>query len=1199
MRFYQVMVAAIFWIVLGQFSGKPELPIEVAFLTATQKFEQFQAPTPSPTPGLSEADTLFQQGIELLTGGNFRDSLDKLQRAQEAYHQQGKVEQEADVLTAIGIVYLYMGNPDAALTAQQQALELARGVKSTRIERDALVNIGQIYIQQSRYEEAVEVLEQSLPLSQSLNDTRAEGAAQNSLGDAYAGQGRYNDALSAYQLALNSTQQLNQPADQVTVLTSMGTVYNQQGDYKRSLETLMQALTLARSLNAPVIEARVLSNLGAAYSGNGDFDNALRYYQEALGIVRNTEDRASEGFILRGIADTYATQGTYTQTNESLLMALTVARDSNDSSGEGATLNRLGDMYTNLGEYEEATTYYEQALAIARKIQDRAMEIVSLVSLGGIYTNQDQHQRALDVTQQALKIARDSKNRASEGRVLGNLGTVYYSQGLFAAALDTYGEALDILRSVGDRQAESATLVGNGAALERLGQYADALRSYDQALDLVRSAGARRIESKTLRNICSLYTQVRLYKKAEVACQQALPLAQQVGDQIEEALITAQIGSIYYNQGQLPESLVQYQRVLDLLINVDAPAQKSRVLTNIGSIYEDQSKYADALAVDTEALHIVETRGDRQAEGRIRAAIGHIYLSQKDYKNALTFYESARTIMREIGDVFGEERVLYNMGLISEDQRDFKEALAFYEESLALAEQVRASASLEELKTGLESGSITTYEHAIRILVQLNRRSEAFELSERARARTFLDQLGNTRLATEGSAGEKLQQQEHLLRAELATLRTNLIRERAKHSQQPDAEVVQTLSEQLRQRQTEYEDLLTRLKLSNPEYASLVSVSSLTLTDTQKLIDERTTLLSYFTTPDEILIFVITRNGFRAVEVTASTAKLEELISQQSAGLSQPTQDSSRALYDLLISPIEKYLSTDVVGIIPHGPLHYVPFAALYDGKEYLLNKYVIFHLPSASSYYYIKMKGNKAEQTLLAVGQGQIEGLPTLHYVTDEAEHIADLYGSKALTGTSATEGLLVSRSKDYNIIHIAAHGQLSPDSPIFSSLALAPDTDHDGFLEVHEIYGMDLRNCGLVVLSACQTNLGPASRGDEIVALNRAFLYAGAPTVIASLWTVDDEATSNLMLSFYSHLRSGKSKAEALREAQKETRARFASPYYWAGFVLNGDPGFEPTDGIPTQYLWYAAIGLVLLVVLGLVIYLWRTRTRRKVVA
>jgi hypothetical protein len=246
--------------------------------------------------------------------------------------------------------------------------------------------------------------------------------------------------------------------------------------------------------------------------------------------------------------------------------------------------------------------------------------------------------------------------------------------------------------------------------------------------------------------------------------------------------------------------------------------------------------------------------------------------------------------------------------------------------------------------------------------------------------------------------------------------------------------------------------------------------------------------------------------------------------------------------------------------------LLYLPFAALTDGEKYLSDDYVLFTLPSASVLSFVQEKRKAGTGTILALGN-PASPLPGLKFAEQEAQSIAGLYGAQALVGKDATESIVRARASEAGILHIAAHGEYDPQNPLFSTIHLAGDAENDGRLEVHEVYSLDLAtSTDLVVLSACQTDVGAVSAGDEVVGLNRAFLFAGTPTVIASLWNVDDAATTLLMEKFYGHLRAGASKAQALRQAQLDVRATYPHPYYWAAFVLTGDPG----TGVEAQSPW-----------------------------
>jgi CHAT domain-containing protein len=302
------------------------------------------------------------------------------------------------------------------------------------------------------------------------------------------------------------------------------------------------------------------------------------------------------------------------------------------------------------------------------------------------------------------------------------------------------------------------------------------------------------------------------------------------------------------------------------------------------------------------------------------------------------------------------------------------------------------------------------------------------------------------------------------------------------------------------------------------------------------------------------------------VTLNVSRADLFKTINafREFPGLNNSYPASLGQLYDWLIAPLKDRIQTPTVGIIPHGLLHYLPFAALTNQARYLNDDYVLFTLPSASVLRFIQEKRKPEPQTVLVLGNPATD-LPDLEFAEQEAESIAGLYNTRVLVGDKATESAFRSQTRQAGILHLAAHGEYNPNHPHFSTVYLASDSQNDGRLEVHEIYSLDLTTAtDLVVLSACQTDVGAVSVGDEVVGLNRAFIYAGTPTVIASLWNVDDAATALLMERFYTHLRSGMGKAEALRQAQIDVREQYPHPYYWAAFVLTGDPGEVTRPGI-----------------------------------
>jgi CHAT domain-containing protein len=281
-----------------------------------------------------------------------------------------------------------------------------------------------------------------------------------------------------------------------------------------------------------------------------------------------------------------------------------------------------------------------------------------------------------------------------------------------------------------------------------------------------------------------------------------------------------------------------------------------------------------------------------------------------------------------------------------------------------------------------------------------------------------------------------------------------------------------------------------------------------------------------------------------------------------------PTQ--AQDLYNLLIAPLAlDPETTPQLAIVPHGPLHYLPFAALRAPDEtYLIQQYALTLLPSVSAIEILKDKAQEGQVgSLLALGNPDTaEAKPELPNAQAEAEAIAQFYNpAQVLTGPQATESMVQTQAEQFNFLHLAAHGFYDEFNPLNSTLYLAPDETNDGNLQVREIYNLKLKNAELVVLSACETQMGNVGNGDEVVGLSRAFFVAGAPTVVASLWSVPDAPTEQLMRYFYSYLKDPKTnKALALAKAQRKMIEELDNdnPAMWAAFVLSGDGGEISAD-------------------------------------
>ncbi len=828
--------------------------------------------------------------------------------------------------------------------------------------------------------------------------------------------------------------------------------------------------------------------------------------------------------------------GNLTRALEASAVALETFKGSGNRQLEGKTLNNIGAVYRNSGRYREALKAYEEALVVWREVDDRASDGTTLNNIGAVYFVQGRYGEALLAYQQALAIAREVDNRAGEGMVLNNIGGVYDSQGRYTTAIEIYHQALAIQQEVGDRVGAGDTLNDIGGAYSSQRHYGETLETFQQALAILREVGDRAGEGTVLNNIGKVYHSQGRYAEALEALDQALAIAREVGDRPVEGT----------------------------------------VLNNIGGVYDSQGRYAEALEALEQALLIRRVVGDQAGEGTTLSNIGMAYSSQGRHEEALRALERALAMRRTVRDRPGEGITLDNIGKVYFAQGRYDKALTKYEESMMVLEALRAGAGSEAGRAGFIAQYADLYTRAVEPYHSQGQDAAAFLTSERGRSRAFLDSLatGYVELSDDAAADLLAREQE-----------TYAVRQAAQdalakaHSLDPPNSALVTalvtdLETQLAAAEQEHQAALDAITARGGQLAALVPGRSsvLDLAAVQALLDDQTTLVSYWVLDDKgALAFVITGDSFTTVELPdATSANLASAVDNTLSWLNreQAHPKPLRDLYTWLVAPLAEHLQTPQVVIVPHQELQYVPFAALDDGQTYFGQQHLLSVIPSASALPFIQQ--NAAESAAMANTQALVFGnpstgdpkYPSLAHAAAEAQAVASLLGTAAVTDAEASETRLRKEAAGSKVIHLAAHGGYNVANPLYSAIYLAPGGEGaagDGRLETHEVYGLDLKGNELVVLSACQTNVGELSAGDELVGMTRAFLFAGTPTILSSLWSVDDEATAALMTAFYRHWQAGMGKAEALQAAQAEVRAnpRWASPFYWAGFALNGDPG------------------------------------------
>lgn len=1131
---------------------------------------------PSTTPSktltpLEQADTLLDNAEKFYQDGVLGQAFQEAKNALELYGKLGERAGEADALHLLGKVAESRNEYSKALESFQAERPIRQEIGDRKGEANALHYIGRVYDDLKDYPKALDSYYEAEDLRKQIGDLAGEWKTLYNIALVFIDQKAFEAALEYYNKAVAVTSEIGDQRAEIEILISIGRMYTNKGDvYLGGSDQDMaesyfdKAIEKAQSTNDYEFEARALIGKGNMWMRNKIVGAAIDQFQQALRVALGAYERQAAAEAAKALGNAYSDAciyGPYERcNNESALAALRIAlvlySQTGDRDGEAGVFYSLGWTYNDRGDDEQAQIYFKKALPHFESSGDPEIYfsnlegvVISCKGSADRYRKAGEYRIALNRYDCALKAGEDI-NSMWEKKTIPFLR--------YIRLMTEYANLADVAAS-------------EGAIYARLGQIEKAISSVDKAVmfaeNAAKVAGEWNPQMKAAFSSVWVYhllnaADVYMATRNTVRAQELLDRAKEVdstisqeknpyGTRFADAWLNA-VSSFGGNDLATSYRIVAGHIAIATGKEQLSSGEYAKAKETFARAREEFQKYYNDSEIGLSVLN-----GSLLGMTQSFNGTGLAQYNLGEYSEAAAAFGKAKDLADKTDDIEQQYTALFGLGLVLEIEGRQDEALANYRSAVALAEDIRNNIKVEEYQISFAGTTESLYQHIIALLVQRYDYTQAFDFSERARARAFLDQVSNSHFNFRKGTDEELSKKETALRLEISSLERQLGLERAKPLSEQNVNKISSLLSELTNKEKEYQDLIIEIKLASPEVASLVSVTPLSLAEVQKLLDADTTVLSYFSLPSKLLIFIITKDSFEVAEVPVVEKDLTRAVTEfrEFTNLSQ-TPPSLRQLYNWLISPVLSDLKTKKLGIVPTGILHYLPFAALTDGQSFLSEKYVLFSLPSSSSLGYIARK-KQSDGTVLIMAQSQATGLPQLRYVNKEARAIAKIYSTRALLGKSATISALQNRAGDAKILHIAAHAKLNRAQPLFSNITLAPDTNHDGILNVQDVYELSLDKAELVVLSACETQLGGKGNGDDFIGLSRAFMYAGTPSIFASLWNVDDESTTEMMTSLYIHLKEGVSKAEALRAAQADVRRKYPNPYYWAGFVLTGDPG------------------------------------------
>ena len=947
---------------------------------------------------------------------------------------------------------------------------------------------------EQKISEVMQRLQQQLTIAKNTGDRAGEGRAYGNLGNACQCLGDFKQALEYHNQHLSIAKEVGDRAGEGRAYGNLGNACQGLGNFKQALEYHNQDLSIAKEVGDRAGEGRAYGNLGNARGGIGDFKQALEYHNQHLSIAKEVGDRAGEGRAYGNLGNACGGLGDFKQALEYHNQHLSIAKEVEDRAGEGRAYGNLGNACGGLGDFKQALEYHNQHLSIAKEVGDRAGEGRAYGNLGNACGGLGEFHQALEYHKEDLSIAKEVGDRSEEGRAYGNLGNVCHGLSDFKQALDYNKQHLSIAKEVGDRAGEGRAYGNFGNVCQSLGDFKQALEYHNQDLSIAKEVGDRAGEGRAYCNLGRVYCRLRKFREATEYQTQSLSIAREIGDRSAEC-------SNYFWLGEIRSGLSDFKGSFDYYL---------------------------------QSMKIAEESGKNDAKSVLYCRLGTFYQRRGDLEAAKEYHKQHLDIAKETGDRCGEGCACRKLGYDHELSGCLNSALEFYRSSVRAYDGVRCLLGDEDAwKVNFRDDHQGAYTALLATLLKLSKTDEALSAAEQGRGQALTDLMAlqyGIKLPPSGPFDLN-----EIISSRVVDVSTQIVF-------------------------VALEDKKTNLWVLSQRNGAQFKQADMGGRDFL----------------EEVITSAIKDNVGRCVKIEDRKPRkpAEELTRNEesdiSAPLSKENGNSLHLLHCCIFCPIAKLLRNDEIIIVPDGALCLAPFAAFLDeSSRYLSESFRIRVIPSLTSLKLIAdaPEDYHSKRGALLVGDPclkeitNIFGQPKwtqLPYAREEVRMIGEILNTAPLTGKAASKDEVLRRIGSVALVHIAAHDQCGS-----GQIYLAPNPtrkskypqEDDYVLKIADVRTVQLR-ARLVVLSCSHSGQGDV-KAEGVVGIARAFLGAGARSVLVTLWAIDDEATLEFMKKFYQHLRDGKSASVSLSLAMKYLREteKFSAVKYWAPFQLIGD--------------------------------------------
>ncbi|MCU1332932.1 MAG: Tetratricopeptide 4 [Candidatus Angelobacter sp.] len=929
----------------------------------------------------------------------------------------------------------------------------------------------------------------------------------------------------------------------------------QRRDFLATREAIFNGGAVESLYNAVVIFARV------------DLQKAERMAQASSWIATQINLPAATAQSARAVGHVLYLTGKYQKAILEYEKALAIFQQIGHDVDYARTISGALQSLIYDGQYERAFRLGEEARAIFHKHKDRLRLSRLNSNIANIYFRQDRFQEAVEVYENAYEEFLQYGEPLDIAAVLRNLAVCYYSLNDFDRAEETYLLARQHCLENG-----FSLLVAeadyNVAYLHYLrGEYLRAIELYDQTRKLCAELGDGYHQALCDLDESEIYLELNLTEGGTELALDAYAAFTELGMTYEAGKAATFSAIAISQQGRYKQAIESFDLARDLFVKEGNPLWPPLIdLYKALVLYQaSENDLAEDLALT--ALSYFGNSVLPSKAALCELLLAALELRGSDPEEARRYCSAALSRLTHI-DSPATYQAYFMLGQAEEASGNIELARQAYEQAFKKLEGLRSHLGKEELKIAFLKNKLAVYEGlvvtSLAVSFGVRAQREAFSYIEQAKSRSLADLIAFRTASISSREPRELSP----AMGEFRDLRQKLnwtyhqIEIEELNPEGSSSDRIQ----QLRQLSRRYEDALVKafsqVQSVDREFASLQSAKTVSVEELQEILPENTLLLEYYTARNRFYVCLVSRKQFKIVALSDVNGVREKLrllqlqlakfrlgpdyIQPLEKALLDATQAHLEELYTLLIAPIREQLTAEHLIIIPHAFLHYLPFHALSDGKRYIIDDFSVSYAPSSSIFAVCQKKPVRTDD-----GDTLVLAVPDARapFIEEEAHFVAAAMGNARLfMGEQATEEQLRLHGPGSRFIHIATHGYFRQDNPMFSSIRLG-----NSLLSLFDLYQLHF-DAELVTLSGCGTGMNVVIGGDELIGLVRGLLYAGAQTLMVSLWEVHDQSTAEFMRDFYQSYRSSTNKANALRNAVLKLKEKHRHPYYWAAFALVG---------------------------------------------